>query len=789
MTINLATTESSVHKSQIEWDVLVKIITQFAYFESVKFRLTSRIFRGELDSLNFELIHTQDYLNQIKDEHRQSLSQLLTRLPSDDSLNRHMAHVSKKGILNFSELNKIILLIESAQFMKQVFTNIKIWEFNEINKTDFLPLHRHVLKEFRYLVDEAGNVYFDKHPVLAELTKKLRELEERIRRSIQDWINDSQNQKVLQYSSYDIHHDRFVVPVRSDSYRSELGLIVSRSESGQTLFVEPFEVRDFCNKRLELIAKIDEMINQLAMKFSFALFDYSQLISELHEKVELIDFYLAKSAFALSYKLECPRVREKPGFKFTQLFHPLISNPVKNTADCFEHNKGIVISGPNTGGKTVFLKSIALSYLLFYHGFFVPANEAEMYPYEGLFYFGNDLQDLKTGLSSFSGEVKNYIELIEQILPSNLVLIDEIFNSTSSDEASALSLAYFNELHRKATCHIVVSTHHQMFKTLIHQDNSYLSCHVGFDTKQMQPTYKIQWGTPGSSMAIDIFRILSRGHDRVERVPGEALKQLNSKNISYETLLQKVSQKQIELDQLLSSNRQLEIELKNQKGSMEGVLNLRLNDEINRAKIEINKIINEAKDLVEDARRSEIKKTRTIDERSHQLLGKIHQLRGHEDQPNELAIVTGNLNLQELKVGDWVYSVTLKKEFLVHKIDYKKDEVLIGKGAIKINVPANTLSQTKQSPSTPKVSISYIKTGQAQFEFDARGMRLSEFQNLTDSALGDLLSGDIPFLNIIHGHGDGILKNWLRDYIKRSKDFSIDQSESGNDGETRIVLK
>src|SRR5690606_15629289 len=201
-------------------------------------------------------------------------------------------------------------------------------------------------------------------------------------------------------------------------------------------------------------------------------------------------------------RLECPRIKDSPGFKFTALFHPLLKNPVKNTADCGKNNHGIVVSGPNTGGKTVFLKSIALSYLLFYHGFFVPASEAEMYPYEGLFYFGNDLQDLKAGLSSFSGEVRNYIELIERILPSNLILIDEIFNSTSSDEASALSMAYFDELHKKSACHIIVSTHHQMFKTLIHQDRSYISCHVGFDTESMKPTYKIQWGTPGASMAI-----------------------------------------------------------------------------------------------------------------------------------------------------------------------------------------------------------------------------------------------------------------------------------------------
>jgi DNA mismatch repair protein MutS2 len=579
-----------------------------------------------------------------------------------------------------------------------------------------------------------------------------------------------------------------VVPVRSDSYSSEIGLIVSRSESGQTLFVEPFEVRESCNRRMELVAKIDEIINQLAMKFSFALYDFSDLLKNVQHNLLRIDFYLAKSAFSDRYALECPLIRSTPGFRFTQLFHPLLKSPVKNNADCTVKDHGIVISGPNTGGKTVFLKSLSLAYMLFYHGFFVPAQEAEMYPYEGLFYFGNDLQDLQVGLSSFSGEVKNYIELMENILPSNLILIDEIFNSTSSDEASALSLAYFDELHKKGQCHIVVSTHHQMFKTLIHQDRHYISCHVGFDTKNMKPTYKIQWGTPGASMAIDIFRILSRDHFSVKNVPDKALSHLSAKNISYETLLQRVSQKQIELDQLINTNRQLEIELKNQKGAMEGVLSLKLNEELSKARREVDRILNEARELVEEARKNEITKIKRVDEKSHQLKSRIGALQGEEpEQPEPTR--EGDLTISDIKVGDTVFSNTLRKEFTVLAIDSRKLEVQIGKGPIKFNVTISTLSSSNKAPLKPKVSVSYQRNTNARFEYDVRGLRLSECQNLIENALGDLLTGDVPFISVIHGHGDGVLKNWLRDYVKKSREFTIDTSESGNDGETRIVLK
>lgn len=788
MSINLVTTEKSAHHTQVEWDVLINIISQFAYFERNKTHLTSQVFIGRLDELTLDLRKTQTYGKEFKEEYLQILTQLLSKLPADNSLDKFISYISKQGVLNFTELNKLALLIENALFVKKEFPVLNIEEFHILSTLDFQPLQRKFLREFRHLVDVTGDVHFDRHPELSEVTRRLKELEERLRRTIQDWLNEPQNQKVLQYSSYDVHYDRFVVPVRSDSYRSDIGIIVSRSESGQTLFVEPFEIRDACNRRLELIAKIDEIINQLAMKFSYALAEFHPLIKETHELFITMDFYLAKSLFAERYKLESPTIKSTPGFKFTGLFHPLLKNAIKNTADLNSKQHGIVISGPNTGGKTVFLKSITLSYLLFYHGFFVPAAEAEMFPYEGLFYFGNDLQNLQTGLSSFSGEVKNYIELIESIHDSNLILIDEIFNSTSSDEASALSLAYFDELHKRAECHIVVSTHHQMFKTLIHQDRNYLSCHVGFDTVNLKPTYKVQWGTPGASMAIDVFRILGRGHEAVMDVPTKAISHLSTKNISYETLLQRVSQKQIELDQILTSNRLLEVELRNQKGAMEGILNLRMKEELNRAKAEIERITNEARKLVEEAKRNEITKVKRIDERTHQLKTQIGQLAGEEPEIEEIH-THSNLDLSSLKQGDTVHSHLMKKDFVVHSVDLRKKEVTIAKGPIKITVPAHSLSRSSNKSNQPRVSVSYIKTTHSPLEIDVRGMRLSEFQNLVESSLGDLLSGDIPYLSVIHGHGDGVLKNWLRDYLKKAKDFQSAPPENGNDGETKITLK
>lgn len=787
MNINLISTTLGIHHGQVEWDQLSAIISQFAHFDTNKMNLKSNLFT-EPSAIEAELGELERYNKEISEDDKGILSQLIEQFPNDNTLSDLILRITKEGILNFSELNLLAGLLEKGLFLKQNFKHLELPFMTYYKELDPQLFGRKFLRDFRFLVDPDGQIHLERHPELRDLSKSLKDLEEKIRRFIQEWLNQPQNQKVLQFNSFDVHYDRYVVPVRSDSYRSDIGMIISRSDSGQTLFVELTEIRELCNRRMEINAKIDEIINQLTIKYSHLLFILKDDLKTIYSHLLLLDFYIAKINFSYKFRLNRPKLRTEPGFKLTDLFHPLLENPIKNDVLCNHNHHGIVISGPNTGGKTVFLKSIALSYLLLYHGHFVPALEAEMYPYEGLFYFGNDLQDLNIGLSSFSGEVKNYIKLIENILPTNLILIDEIFNSTSSDEASALSLSYFDELHKRATCHLVVSTHHQMFKTLIHQDREYISCHVGFDTNRMKPTYKIQWGTPGASMAIDIFKILARDNELVANVPTEAIKHLNNKNISYETLLQKVSQKQIELDHLVQNNRLLEVELKNQKGAMEGVLNLKLQDEIAKARREVEKIVQKAYDLVEQVKAQNITRVRRVEEVNFELKQELAKLAPKTAQVTVDETPRSEIDISQIEVGDTVYSHVLKKDVLVTAIDSKKKEVTVAKGPIKLKVPLSTLKQSQHKP-LKRVHVSFEKNHNPQFELDVRGMRLSEFQAKIELALGDLLTGDIPFLNVIHGHGDGVLKKWLRDYIRRSKDFTGGSPDNGNDGETRITLK
>lgn len=790
MSVNLLESLEQRLQTPIEWDALTHSIQSYFYFEENKKRATQTVYFNRISELTVELSKTQLYLSQFSDEDRQWIIQLFKQVVPDQSIIEKIQFIQKAGVLNLRELNDLAKLIEVLILIKTDLNQSTLPELSNIKAQDFGSFQRRFLKEFRYLVEPDGTFIYDRHPEISELKKRISEIEERLRRVVQEWLTNNDHQKLLQFNSYDIIYDRYVVPVRSDSYRADLGIIVSRSDSGQTLYVEPYSVRDLCNRRMELLNKFDELINTLCIRFSSQLAHVAPELRFLYQQMVDAELYISKGELAQSWGLAMAETRESPGFTIRKLFHPLIKNAVKNDVECVSKNHGIVISGPNTGGKTVFLKSITLCYLFYYHGHFVPATHAELYPYEGLFYFGNDLQNLSSGLSSFSGEVKNYISLIEHLRESNLILIDEIFNSTSSDEASALSLAYFNELHKRGKCHIVVSTHHQMFKTLVHQDQQYISAHVGFDPVELRPTYKMIWGTPGASMALDIFKLLSKGHPAVSHIPDEALKYINSKNISYETLLQKVSQKQVELDSLLAEQRQLNVDLRNQKGSMDGILKLKLQEEVTKAKNEVQKILAEAYQFVDEAKAGNIQRKRRVDDMKVTLQQKVRELSSDEEITPEV-IDQIHVQFEELKVGDIVFSLKLRKDFTVIALDNRKKEVTIGKGPMKFSVPFNTLTKNKghQLSSQNQVRVSIQKASNTTFEYDVRGMRLSDCQNLIEKALGDLLSGDVPFLNIIHGHGDGILKKWLRDYLKRSPDFQWAVPENGNDGETKVTIK
>lgn len=775
---------------QIEWQLIVTKIKALAYFDTTLGKITTPVKVSKLNTV-FEI--TELFQKENQDEEYYQLIQELYHLNPEAKFEKYNSAIEKSLTLRLSEINQIALSIEIFLGFRNKFESLELMKFSKEKFQEFKQkITKEFLKDFRKFVSKDGEVDFEKHPKLRPLYLEQINIEQKIRSFLSKAMNEGELASTLQFQSFDIVNDHYVLPIRSDSYQSKFGQIVSRSETGHTLFIEPHQIAKLNNDRLEILLKIDEIIALIERETIEALNIFLFEIKGVFYSLTQFDLYNTRAKFAEQLSLCKPEISEVAGISAQDMFHPLIEDPVKNDFELTLSHQGLIISGPNTGGKTATLKTLALMQLFLKLGLFLPAREVKIYPYENIYFFGNDQQNLEAGLSSFSAEVTNYTKLLSSLTSSHLILIDEIFNSTSSEEASALALAIFTKLQEFPDTHIVVSSHHQTLKTILHQNESFISAHVGFNPVENTPTYKIEVGAPGSSFALNIFQSMTKDNSIFDGLYEKAIGFLDNKAIHYEKLLEQIAKKENSLHRTLDENKQLNLELRNQKAAMDGVIKLKIDDKIKKASIEIDKQIAKSKTLYLQVKNQQVKKEKKIFDTDLEMKSDLKKLSPFNEKFDKKTH-TNLSDPEEFIEGERYFSILLNKTVVLKQLNLKRKEAQVSMGNLSIKTPLNKLKVANKSSTTEfkkEIPLGFVeRTMQTRMEYDCRGMRLEAFQDTIHQSLSTLLLGDIPFLNIIHGHGNGILKKWLRDFIKTHKDIKIDTDETGNDGSTRIILR
>jgi DNA mismatch repair protein MutS2 len=797
MSQNLLGQSGLINLSLLDWDLIINEISIVSHFEITKKELSSPVQPKSKRHIEFEYNSLQYFIENF--EYFSSIiPQKLEHIASDTHFFELIPLLAKGKIATISELNFLCNILE---FHFNIMPDLKDWNKCEnflLDHSEKNKINKNFIKPFRSFVDKKGKTSFERHPLLVSLFNDLRNLERDLRQSISKIAKDELFSSSLQFTDYDVVNDRYVLAVRSDSYNSDQGPIIGKSSSGMTLFVEPYSLRDKSTKRIHTLAKIEQIIDGLAREYSEFLHQISDSIDLIKTFILDIDLTFTKMMYCERHQLIRPKLLDKFSIQLNGLYHPLLDKPVSNNIEIPKDKDGFILSGPNTGGKTVTLKSLTIAHLFMHLGLFVPATQAEIYPVKNIYYFSNDQQDLSEGLSSFASEAKNYLKLIENLGEESLVVVDEIFNSTSSEEASALAISFLEEVHSLSTAKIIISTHHQLFKTFIHSNENYISAHVGYDLKTNKPTYKVYVGEPGSSMAFTIFESLSDKYNIHTAIPDRAKTILDKKHVSYEKLLQDLSSKKSELDKYVVENRKLNQDIKNQKKSMEGILHLEKEKLVNQFEKRLSKVLKDAEYLFRETKRGNVESQRQLSRKVDDINSGFNKIKS-ETKGNE----EKNLNhlkkasIKEISIGDSVYSKLLNKEVKVIGINERKKEVQINNKNMNIWAPIQSILTQKasilglpkaQEKVEEQVKISVQRQVTGKIEIDCRGMRLEDFQRTAENSMDELICGDIPFLTIIHGHGSGILKTWLRNYIRSNKDLEWEALD-GNDGCTKITLK
>ena len=769
--------------------MLISDISSLSHFTLTKVKFQEAPSARAIDIIQHDLNLLENYLANY-DDYSLAFNSKLRMLPVEADSFKLIKDISKGKFFEATELH---FLAQIAECYHECFNQFKALEFQQdysLENDKINKIKRNFINPLRDFVDYSGNVSYERHPVLKKLYAEVLALENDLRITIQKTARTELYSTKLQMDNYDIINDRYVLAVRSDSYNSDLGPIVSRSQSGMTLFVEPYDVREKGNKRIHLLSEIESTILKLTIELSKVIHSYTHEFSLMSEWSLELDWLNTKATYTQKLGLSKPVLNQKFYFEFNGIYHPLLNNPVKNNIELDSAHKGLIISGPNTGGKTVALKSLTLSILMTHMGLYVPAIHADIHPIEELFYFSHDHQNLSEGLSSFASESKYYLELLKSLGPLNLIIIDEIFNSTSSEEASALAIAFLDEIHHRSNSKVVLSTHHQVLKTFMHSRGDYVSAHVGYDFDLNRPTYKLILGEPGSSLAFKIFDNLSERFGLKNEISEKAKELLDKKQMTYETLLQELSQKKIDLDKLLTHNRSLNIELRNQKSSMEGTLFLEREKILNEYNKKIKTLFDQAENLLAEVKSGKTANRRTLNNEMagiQSALIKEKLERKNKEDVEQIYAHMNRIHIEDIQAGMTVFSIVIRKNVKVQNVNLRKKEVQIQHGALSVWVSTETLRYASGSkPNTPRISINIQKTVRGDIEIDCRGMRLEEFQKVSEDAIDEVLTGEIPFVTIIHGHGDGVLKNWLRSYLKKEHHDLRWENIEGNDGCTKI---
>lgn len=713
----------------------------------------------------------------------------------------------KGAMLNTRELLEVARLLRSARMLLDYSKSNRAFEtsldviFERLlpNRTLEERITRSILSE-DMIADEAS-------PTLADIRRKIRESNNKIKETLQRYIGGAYS-KSLQENIVTIRNGRYVVPVRAECKNEVKGLIHDTSSSGATIFVEPMAVVDANNELRMLQSKEEHEIERILYAMSADVSSASESLRLNYLNITDLAFYFACGELSSRMHACAPQIRSDRALELRRARHPLIApdRVVPTNIKLGDGYDTLIVTGPNTGGKTVTLKTIGLFALMTQAGLHIPAEpESSICIFRRVLVDLGDEQSIEQSLSTFSSHMVNIVRVVREVDEMSLCLFDELGAGTDPVEGAALAIAVIEAV-RKAGAMCAATTHYTELKTYALDTEGVQNASCEFDVSTLRPTYRLMIGTPGKSNAFAISAKLGLPEEILDR----ARSHVSTDHKQFEDVIERLEASRLEADRNRQEAERLRAEYERMKADAEREIRTRFA----AAEREVEQNRRKAQQMLDSARASsefifaqleKAKKAEAEGRLTEELAATKRAvrlaIRENDDKVNPVEEKTNERYVlpRDLRVGDKVYIVNIDKEGVLLETPDKGGNVMVQAGILKTRTKLANLRLIEEKPKVisgkkSHAASDYRVTVNRDFrdEIDLRGMLGDEAWLAVDKYLDEAMIANFGKVRLIHGKGTGALKSALWQHLKkdkRIKSFRIGQYGEGDGGVTVVELK
>lgn len=702
--------------------------------------------------------------------------------------------------LNGRELSDILRVLATTHEVERFFEKVEEEEIalkrvpRLVEKLESIP---EVTKELEASIREDGYVLDSASPTLHGIRVGIQKTEHEIRRQMDQYLT-GKNAQYLSDTIITIRNDRYVLPVKAE-YKSVFGGTVhDQSATGQTLFMEPQAVVNLNNKLREYQVQEKREVERILWELSQKLMPYTNSLHQNHYVLARLDVVNAKGQYANEIKATEPIIDRQNHVALWKAWHPLLDREkaVANDIILGEEYQAIVITGPNTGGKTILLKTVGVIQLMAQMGLYIPAGEnSRVGIFTEIFADIGDEQSIEQNLSTFSSHMSNIVSILKQINDKSLLLIDEIGSGTDPQEGSSLAIAILDYIASKQS-YVIASTHYPELKAYGYDRPKTINASMEFDGDTLQPTYQLLLGVPGRSNAFDISKRLGLPSIIIDQARGLLSEEDQDLNAMISDLEQKrrraqrdadKMRHQLELSTQLLEDLQKETEqFKANKARLLEEAKERANTLIEQSKDDADKILSEIRELQLRSKQSTVKEHEMIEKKTA-----LTDLK-HEQALKKNKVLRKEKAKKALQVGQSVEVLSFgQRGTLVEKVS--DEEWVVQMGILKMKIVIEDLAPIAETQEAKQqVIVKSARSSHVSSELDLRGKRYEEAMKDLELYIDAAILANYPRVTIIHGRGTGAIQQGVHKVLRSHRSvasFEFAPMNTGGNGATIVTFK